>query len=172
MKISLVLRRFSFGKLTEFMPQHLEKVMTSIQGSRETIVLFKSWFCWGVSYDAITKLHFCENLCQSLWEHRVGTCCEAFLQHFISNEHWSFKQDLVPALKANSTKVWLRGIFQDSITQGDWPFSSSDLSPMDSKSGQCLNAWSVRRGTPISKSWSTPWWKQWQISQRRHCVMK
>ena len=29
-----------------------------------------------------------------------------------------------------------------------WPFSSSDLSPMDSKSGQCLNTCSVRRGAP------------------------
>ena len=53
-----------------------------------------------------------------------------------------------------------------------WPFSSSDLSPMDSKSGQCLKARSVRIGTPISKSWSAPWWKQWWISQRKHCVIQ
>ena len=50
-----------------------------------------------------------------------------------------------------------------------WPFSSSDLSPMDSKSGQCLKA---RIGTPISKSWSAPWWKQWQTSNKRHCVIQ
>ena len=73
-----------------------------------------------------------------------------------SNEHWSFKQDLAPAWKAKSTKVWLRGIFQTSLLwvfPGNWPFSSSDLNPMASKNGQCLKAWSVRRGTLISKAW-------------------
>ena len=42
------------------MSQHLEKLMTRLQGSRVNIILLLSWFCWGVSYDATTKLHFCE----------------------------------------------------------------------------------------------------------------
>ena len=29
--------------------------------SRETIILLQSWFCWGVLYDATTKLHFCKS---------------------------------------------------------------------------------------------------------------
>ena len=69
--------------------------------------------------------------------------------------NWSVKQDLAPDYKANSTKVWLWGIFQTTILwviSGDWLFSSSDLDPMDFKSRQCLKALSVRRGTPISKS--------------------
>ena len=59
----------------------LDILRNSWQGSRETIILLLSWFCWGVSYDATTSsisVKRGENLCQSLWEHSVGACCEAF----------------------------------------------------------------------------------------------
>ena len=41
---------------------------------------------WGVVYDATTRFHFCKKgwkPLQSLWEHHVGACCEAFEQHFV-----------------------------------------------------------------------------------------
>ena len=56
-----------------------------------------------------------ENLCQSLWDHSVRAYCEAFNNTLFSNEHWSFMQDLAPARKANSTKVWLQGIFRTQL---------------------------------------------------------
>ena len=116
MKISSTLRWFSIGKLTEFMPQHLEKLMTKLRGSRETIIPLQSWFCLEVSYDATTKLHFCENGVKTSAKVYENTMLEPVVEPFnntlFSNEHWSFKQDLVPVRKANSTKVWLRGIFR------------------------------------------------------------
>ena len=91
------------------MPRHLEKLMTRLQGSRETISLFQSRFCWGVSYDATTKLHFCEKGVKTSAKVYENTVLETVVKFFnntlFSNEHWSFKQDLAPACKANSTEV-------------------------------------------------------------------
>ena len=178
MKISSLLRRFSISKLTEFMPQHLEKLMTWLQGSRETIILLQSWFCWGVSFDATTRLHFCEKGVKSstkVYENTVlepvvkffKTLCSVMNNGALSIWHLPAKQTL-----PRSDSGGFFGLHYSGWFWVYWPFSSSDLSPMDSKSGQCLKAWSVRRGTPISKSWNAPWWKQWRISQSRHCVIQ
>ena len=114
---------------------------------------------WGVAYDATTKLHFCEKGVNTSAKVYENTALEPVVKPLnntlFSNEHRSFRQDLAPARKTNSTKVWLRGIFRSSLLRvfpGNWPFSSSDLNPMDSKSGQCLKASSVRRVTPILKA--------------------
>ena len=65
----------------------------------------------GVSYDATTKLHFCEKgakMSAKIYENTVlETVVKPFNNTLFSNEYWSFKQDLTPACKANSTKVWL-----------------------------------------------------------------
>ena len=107
------------------------------------------------------KLQFCEkgvNTFAKVYENIVLEPVVKPLNNIMfSNEHWNFKQDLAPARKANyrPTKVWLREVFGTSLLQvilGNWPFSSSDLNPMDSNSGQCLKARSVRRGIPISKA--------------------
>ena len=101
------------------MPQHLEKLVTRPQGSRETIILLLSWFCWGVLYDVITKLHFCKKRVKTSAEVCETTVLEHVVKLFditlFSNEHWSFKQDLASTCKANSTKVWFRGIFQTQL---------------------------------------------------------
>ena len=175
---SSILRRLSIGKLTEFMLNILRNLCkaTRIQrDQRPTSVMI--W--WGVAYDATTKLHFCEkgvNTSPKVYENSVLEPVVTPLNNTLfSNEHWSFKRDLAPTRKANSTKVWLQGIFQTSLLQvipSNWVFSSSDLNPMDSKSGQYFKVWSVRRGTSISKAWSATWRKQWRISQRRHYVIQ
>ena len=101
------------------MPQNLEKLLTRHQGSRETIILLQSWFCWGVSYDATNKLHFCEKGVKASAKDYQNTMLEPVVKLFnttlLSNEHWSFKQDLAPTPKANSTKIRLRGIFQTEL---------------------------------------------------------
>ena len=121
MKISSILRRFSIGKLTEFMPQQLEKLVTRLQGSGETIILLLSWFCWGVSYDATTKLHFSGKVVKTSAKVYETTVLEPVVKLFnntlFGNKHWSFKQDLASARKANSTKVWLWGIFRTLLLQ-------------------------------------------------------
>ena len=180
MKISSILRKFSISKLTEFMPQHLEKLMTRLQGSRRTIILLQSQYCSRMLYDTTTiKLHFCEKgvkISAKVYEKTVlEPVVKLFNNTLFSNGHWSFKQDLAHAHKANSTKIWLQRIFWTlllQVIQSLLALQQLWLSPMDSKSGQCLKAWSVRRGNPISKSWSAPRWKQWQISQTRHCVIQ
>ena len=161
-KISPILRRFSISKLTEFMPQHLEKLVTRIQKDRHPASVMV-W--WGVSYDATTKLHFCEK--------GVKTSAKVY-ENTVQELLWSLWTTLSSVINIGALsriwhlptcpKVWLRGIFWISLLcmiPGHCPFSSSDLNPMDSKSGQCLKALSITRGTQISKAWSAPWWKQW-----------
>ena len=101
------------------MPQHLEKLLTRLKGSRETIILLLSWFCCGVSYDATTKLHFCEKGVKTSAKIYENTVLEPVVKLFnntlFSNEQWSFEQDLAPAHKAYSTKVWLWGIFRTPL---------------------------------------------------------
>ena len=111
-----ILRRFSIGKLTEFIPKHREThdKAPKIQRDHHT-----TWFCWGVSYDATTKLHFCEKGVKTSAKVYENTVLEPVVKLFkntlFSNEHWSFMQDLAPARKTNSTKVWLWGIFRTSL---------------------------------------------------------
>ena len=104
--------------------------MTGLQRSRETIILLQSWFRWEVSYDATTKLHFCEKgvkICAKDYENTIfGPVVKPFNNTLFGNEHWSFKQDLAPASMANSTEVWLQEIFQTPLLRvilGDWPLA-------------------------------------------------
>ena len=103
------------------MPQHIEKLMTRLQGSRETIILFQSWFCWGVSYNATTKLHFCEKGVKTSAKAYKNTVLEPVMKFFnntlFSNEHWSFKQDLALTAGQTLSKVWLWGFFQTQLLQ-------------------------------------------------------
>ena len=116
MKISSLLRRFSISKLTDFM----------ISTSRETHDKDPERPTSCFSHGFVGSIVWChhqppflwkrgENLCQSLWEHRVELVLKLFNNTLFSNEHWSFKQDLAPAHKANSTKAWLQGIFQTQL---------------------------------------------------------
>ena len=179
MKISSILRRFSISKLTEFMPRHLEKLMTRLQWSRETIILLQSFFCWGVSYDATTKLHFCKkgvNTSAKVYEDTVlEPVVKLFNNTLFSNEHWSFKQDLASAHKALSTKVWLRGIFPTPLLrvilgllalQQLWP------QPNGIQESAVLEGMICKERSTISKVWSVTYWQQWRIFQRRHCVIQ
>ena len=73
------------------MPQHLKKLMTRLQGSRETNILLQSWFYWGVSYGATTKLRFCEKGVKTSAKVYENTVLEPIVKPFnntlFSNEH-------------------------------------------------------------------------------------
>ena len=76
-------------------------------------------FVGGLSYDVTTKLQFCEKEVKISAKVYENTMFEPVVKLFdntlFSNEHWSFKLDLVPACKANCTKVWLQGIFRTQL---------------------------------------------------------
>ncbi|KAI8429942.1 hypothetical protein MSG28_000408 [Choristoneura fumiferana] len=59
---------------------------------------------WGVSYEGVTPLHFCQQ---------------------------GVKQDSAPAHKAKTTQAWLRENLPDFIAVEEWPPSSPDLNPLD-----------------------------------------
>ena len=110
---SSILRRLSIGKLTEFMPQHLEKLMTRQQGPREIDhhpAAVMVW--WRVAYNTppSSSAKVDEN---TLLEPVV----KSLNNTFFSNEHCKFKQDLTSARKANSSMDWFWGIFWISLLQ-------------------------------------------------------
>ena len=97
MSRSSILRRFSIGKLTEFMPQHLEKLVTRLDGCREIIKLPQSWYGGSVIW--------CHHQAQFLWKRgwkplpktmsMLEPVMKPFNNIFLSNEHLSFKQIVV-----------------------------------------------------------------------------
>ena len=104
-----------------------------------------------LSHDLVGTVVWCHHPAPFVWKTSANvyenTVSEPVVKPLnnalFSNDHWSFKQDLAPTRKANSTKVLLWGTFRNSllwVILGYWPFSSSGLNPMDSKSGQCLKA--------------------------------
>ena len=115
--------------------------------------------CWGMLYDATSKFHFYEKGCKSLpksmrtpcwsllWSFLTTLCSVMNIGALIRIWHLPARQTLPRSESGGFSALHYSGWFRDY-----WPFRSSDLSPMDSKSGQCLKARSIRTGTPISKS--------------------
>ena len=122
---------------------------------RETIILLQSWLCWEMSYHA-TKLHFCESpakVCEN-------TVSEPVVKPFNN----TFSMNI-----GTLSRIWHLPARQTLPRSGFGGFSRLYYSrwlalqqlwpqPNGLQEEQCLKAWSVR-GTPISKSWSAPWWK-------------
>ena len=117
MKISSILRRFSIVKLTEFMPQHLQKLMTKLQGFRETSSCSSDGSvgecCMMPSTSSISVKRGWKPLpksmripCWSLvWSFLTSLCSVMNIGAFSMIWH----------LPTRQTKVWLRGIFQTSL---------------------------------------------------------
>lgn len=103
---------------------------------------------WGVSYDGVTELHFCEKGVKT----SAKVYKETVLEHVVkplnrtlfANKDWSFQQDSAPAHKAKLTQEWLKKNVKDFISPEDWPSGSPDLNPLDYK------LWSVLEGMACS----------------------
>lgn len=103
---------------------------------------------WGVCYDGVTKLHFCEKGVKTSAKVYQSTVLEPIVkplnQSIFTNKPWTFQQDSAPAHKAKTTQLWLKNNVPDFITTDDWPAGSPDLNPLDYK------LWSVLEGMVCS----------------------
>jgi hypothetical protein len=105
---------------------------------------------WGVAYDGVTPLHFCEqgvktkaiNYQSDILEHVV----KPLNNSLFSGNYWVFQQDSAPAHKAKTTQTWLESNVPDFIRSSDWPSASPDLNPLD----YCL--WNILEEKACSKS--------------------
>lgn len=90
---------------------------------------------WGVSYDGVTKAHFCAQ--------GVKTCAKNYQSDILipvveplsntlfKNKNWIFQQDSAPAHKAKTTQAWLQAHVPQFISPDEWPAGSPDLNPLD-----------------------------------------
>lgn len=103
---------------------------------------------WGVSYEGVTKLHFCERGVKTSANVYQSTVLEPIVkplsQSLFNNKPWTFQQDSAPGHKAKTTQDWLKKNVPDFISTVDWPAGSPDLNPLDYK------LWSVLEGMACS----------------------
>lgn len=107
---------------------------------------------WGVSYDGVTDLHFCEQGVKTSAKVYQETVLEAVvkpLNHSLfQNQPWTFQQDSAPAHKAKTTQNWLRNNLPAFICSEEWPSGSPDLNPLDYKLWTTLEDMVCRKRHP------------------------
>lgn len=92
---------------------------------------------WGVSYEGVTQLHFCEKGVKTAAKNYQADvlegCVKPLSSTLFGNRHWVFQQDSAPAHKARTTQAWLETNVPEFIKASDWPSGSPDLNPLDYK---------------------------------------
>ena len=90
---------------------------------------------WGVSYEGVTQLHFCQQGVKVKAKNYQSDILEPVvkpLSHTLfHNKDWVFQQDSAPSHKAKTTQAWLRENVPAFIPVNEWPSSSPDLNPLD-----------------------------------------
>lgn len=90
---------------------------------------------WGVSYEGVTPLHFCQQGVKVKAKNYQSDILEPVvkpLSHTLfRNKDWVFQQDSAPSHKAKTTQAWLRENVPAFIAVDEWPSSSPDLNPLD-----------------------------------------
>lgn len=99
---------------------------------------------WGVSYDGVTKIHFCEKGVKTgakVYEESVlESVVKPLNSTLFEDDFWIFQQDSAPAHKARRIQQWLRDNVPEFIAAEDWPSGSPDLNPLDYKLWDVLEA--------------------------------
>lgn len=108
-----------------------EKVGKVERGHHPALVMV--W--WGVSYDGVTQLHFCEQGVKTRALNYQSDILEKVVKPLsntlFEGKHWIFQQDSAPAHKAKSTQRWLEANVPEFIAAENWPSGSPDLNPLD-----------------------------------------
>lgn len=103
---------------------------------------------WGVAYDGVTELHFCEKGVKTsakVYQNDVlDNVVKPLNSTLFANKPWVFQQDSAPAHKAKTTQEWLKNNVPGFISTDQWPSGSPDLNPLDYK------LWSVLEGMACS----------------------
>lgn len=90
---------------------------------------------WGVAYDGVSQLHFCEQGVKTRAANYQADILERVVKPLnntlFAGKHWVFQQDSAPAHKAKSTQRWLGMNLPEFIAAEDWPSGSPDLNPLD-----------------------------------------
>jgi hypothetical protein len=100
MKKCLLWTKLSISKTIEFIHVHPRKLL------RINPALVMVW--WGVSYDGITSLHFCEKGIKTAVKNYqrviLANVVESLNQTMFQNRPWIFQQDSAPVHKAKTTQ--------------------------------------------------------------------
>jgi len=107
-----------------------EKVPRIQRGHHPTSVMV--W--WGVSYDGVTKVHFCEQGVKTsgkVYVQMLEDVVQPLTDTLFHGEHWIFQQDSAPAHKCKLAQNWLQENVPEFIAHMDWPSGSPDLNPLD-----------------------------------------
>lgn len=90
---------------------------------------------WGVSYEGVTELHFCEQgvkiRATNYQKDILKRVVKPLNDTLFAGKHWIFQQDSAPAHKAKTTQRWLATHLPEFIAAEDWPSGSPDLNPLD-----------------------------------------
>ncbi|CAH1645012.1 unnamed protein product [Spodoptera littoralis] len=89
---------------------------------------------WGVSYEGVTQLHFCQQgvkvKAKNYQSDILETVVKPLSNTLFHNKYWVFQQDSAPSHKAKTTQAWLKENVPAFIAANEWPSSSPDLNPL------------------------------------------
>ena len=116
---------------------------------------------WGVAYDGVNKLLFCEKgvkasakVYQSYVLEKVGFIRFFFNITLFANKPWTFQQDSAPVHNTKPTQMAEKQHSRVHFYRS----GSSDVNPLEYKLWSTLEgmAWSTRHPNIVSKAWSCP----------------
>lgn len=111
---------------------------------------------WGVSYQGVTALHFCEPGVKIRAKNYQNDILEAVVKPLsttlFKNREWVFQQDSAPSHKAKTTQKWLQDNVPNFISTEEWPASSPDLNPLDYRLWTELEVRACRKTHPNLES--------------------